>query len=345
MSLMNGHGCQAGASRTGVSTRHGFTLIELLVVIAIIAMLIALLFPAVQAAREAARRVQCRNNLKQIGIALINHHQAFGTLPVASYYKSDSPFRLASGLAVQNVPLSWPTAILPRLEAQNHYDRFNLSAPETHVSNTSALRTVMPTFVCPSDPAGANPIFQDRCTLSSLFTATQMGLWYPGSMGPASFGGCVFCPSTTATSSNPCCQGTGNGLAQGPGVFLRFPAPVPFNSVRDGLSNTVMVGETLPDQNFHIVAFGCNMPVAVMNIPLNAPGQSFTWPVGVSHDTQNAAQPDSTNQGFRSRHQGGCHVVKCDGSVTFLEDAIESRVYWALGTRAGMEAIENSVAQ
>jgi prepilin-type N-terminal cleavage/methylation domain-containing protein/prepilin-type processing-associated H-X9-DG protein len=321
---------------------RAMTLVELLVVIAIIAVLMALLMPAVQSVRESARRTQCRNNLKQIATGLLHHHESFGRLPVTSYYDSPSPFMVSATLAMSNVPLSWPTAILPRLEAQNHYDLFDFRRPETDPANRTGLQTVMPVYICPSDPAGSNPIFQDRCTLKGWFWATQMGLWYPGSLGPANFGGCLFCQDATASASNPCCQGGGTGLSQGPGMFTRHPAPVPFDSVRDGLSNTVMVGEALPDQNFHNVAFGCNLPAAVMNIPLNRPGQSIRFAPGVSHAVQDAAQPDGVHCGFRSRHQGGGHFARADGSVAFLDEVIEPRIYWALGTRAGGEGIEGT---
>ena len=327
------------------TARRAMTLVELLVVIAIIALLMALLLPAVQSVREAARRTQCRNNLKQIGTALLHYHEVFGKLPVASYYDSPSPFPVSPTMTLKNPPLSWPTAILPRLEAQNHYDLFDFRRPETDPANRKGIQTAMPTLICPSDPAGQNPIFHDRCTLKGWFFGTQMGLWYSGSMGPANFAGCVFCASAAPDGSNPCCQGTGTGLSQGPGMFLRYPAPVPFDSVRDGLSNTILVGETLPDQNFHNMAFGCNMPTAVMNIPLNHPGQNFDFPPGVSHNVQEGSQPHSLNQGFRSRHLGGAHFVRGDGSVTFLDDTIEPPIYWALGTRAGGEGIEGTAGQ
>ena len=117
----------------------GFTLIELLVVIAIIAVLIALLLPAVQAAREAARRSQCTNNLKQVGLALHNYHDTSGTFP-------------AGGWIVSGMNVGWSAAILPGLEQRALYDGLNFSYPYNVAVNSTAAYTVLNGYLCPSEP-------------------------------------------------------------------------------------------------------------------------------------------------------------------------------------------------
>ncbi|MCE9555507.1 MAG: DUF1559 domain-containing protein [Planctomycetes bacterium] len=121
--------------------RHAFTLIELLVVIAIIGVLISLLLPAVQSARESARRVQCMNNLRQIGLALTAYHDAYGAFP-------------RGGWPATSANLSWSASILPHLEGSNIYKLLNPAAPYTDPTNLAAGRTVLPNFLCPTAPSG-----------------------------------------------------------------------------------------------------------------------------------------------------------------------------------------------
>src|SRR5271165_4791802 len=134
-------------------TRRGFTLIELLVVIAIIAVLISLLLPAVQSAREAARRAQCTNNLKQIALALHNYHDAIGTFPPGGI----------DDVNWQGTWWNWPAFILPQLEQRNVYNAINFSLPNISVltndlaaqdPNVTAWRSVINSYLCPSDQVG-----------------------------------------------------------------------------------------------------------------------------------------------------------------------------------------------
>ena len=131
---------------------RGFTLIELLVVIAIIAVLIALLLPAVQSAREAARRMQCVNNLKQIGIALHNYHDALSILP--SGYIAASKF--IDGETDTAPGWSWASMILPQLDQPPLYSSINVYLPIQAAANTTSTQTILSAFLCPSDqiPSG-----------------------------------------------------------------------------------------------------------------------------------------------------------------------------------------------
>jgi len=140
---------------TALSNRRrarGFTLIELLVVIAIIAVLIALLLPAVQQAREAARRTQCRNNMKQIGIAFHNYHDVYNTwmtFKMAVFATSSGPLVNAQG---------WSAGLLPYLDQANVYNQYNTKVVPWDASNLAAVKTVIPVFMCPTSPRGTGQI-------------------------------------------------------------------------------------------------------------------------------------------------------------------------------------------
>ena len=134
--------------------RMAFTLVELLVVIAIIAMLVTLLLPAVQAARAAARRTQCKNNLKQIGLAIHNYHAAVGAQP--KYHDTADPF--SWGLPGP----TWTMSILPFLEEQALYDAFDFTVRIRDPRNAQAVQQIVPSYICPSAEKAGNPIFNDR---------------------------------------------------------------------------------------------------------------------------------------------------------------------------------------
>jgi prepilin-type N-terminal cleavage/methylation domain-containing protein len=306
--------------------RRGFTLVELLVVIAIIGTLVALLLPAVQAAREAARRMNCGNNLKQIGLAIHNYHDVHKKLPYGSGFNY-------IGISARQ---TWTTFILPFMEAQTQYDLFDFNYSVGDVHNQRAVTTVNSTYLCPSDPIVEAPILNNRPDTPLNNPASSLALSYPASMGPTHPDGCSLCPAGGSPSTtNWCCQGFNFG-STGPvgnsvGMFGRYPKSFKFSDVRDGLSRTLMVGETIPIHCAYNGAFCANFPVSATTVPLNTmdddKGGSFcSGPCYV------------TTCHFKSFHPGGAHFVMGDGSVHFFDELIDLQLYNALGTRAGDES-------
>jgi len=315
-------------------TRRGFTLVELLVVIAIIGVLVALLLPAVQAAREAARRMQCVNNLKQIGLAMHGYHAAREVLPGGSAISTpDPPVR----------EKLWSVAILPYMEAQNIYDQIDFSVAFGHLNNEQIVTQVITSYVCPSDPASNDPVLEGRYTgaiYGSQGPSRALGMWYPASIGPTEPDGCDLCPASMQMSSvtdpNWCCQGTNwgtiarNGFPAGSsvGMFRRRAEGFRFSQVTDGLSNTIMNGETLPGHSIINSTFTPGQSVGYTTVPINTMIEDFGMPVDwwLVH-------------GFKSMHPGGANFLLGDGSVHFLNEATDHQLYSALGTRAGEDAI------
>jgi prepilin-type N-terminal cleavage/methylation domain-containing protein len=322
--------------------RHGMTLVEMLVVVAIIGVLVGLLIPAVQQARESARRLQCANNLKQIGLALHGHHAANNSLPAGSMYWDqtyDVPKPPMPAGLVRNSPYTWAAAILPRMEAQGHYDLFRFDKAANDATNATPMTMVVPNYVCPSDDAAANPIFDNRCP-AYLDPTRQVGGWYLGSAGPIN-GSCNLC-----TTPALCCQGDSTNPwgsktgGKAPGLFVRSPTRYTFHHVRDGLSNTFMVGESLPAQNSHHMAFGSNSPIAAVNVPMNSfalPAEE--WQPGMTPSVWHTIQASTVwhLMGYKSKHVGGCQFLMADGSTVSVAETIEPRIYWALGSKAGGE--------
>ncbi len=310
-----------------MAARRAFTLVELLVVITIIGILIGLLLPAVQSAREAARRLQCSNNLKQIGLAIHNYEFAHGVLPFGAAWKV-------------SYTGTWAAFILPNLEQQALFDQLNFNLPMGDPTNVAATKVVVPAFICPSDGSAGDALVSGRPYVPSN-PAQAMGLWYVGSMGPTAYDFCSgSCPNSTPSKDNYCCQGCNfgtetGGFCQGAGLkgldchtglIARSHVGVPTATVRDGLSNTLLVGETLPSHCVYNCLHCTNFPVAGTNIPLN-----------VMETT--AESPYYRACGFKSKHTGGVTFAMGDASVHFISDSIDYRLINELGTRAGGEAV------
>jgi prepilin-type processing-associated H-X9-DG protein len=307
-----------------------------LVVIAIIGILVALLLPAVQTAREAARRLECANNLKQIGLAMHAYHTLHGTLPYGSGDCCDPGNPQAWGGV-------WSTMILPQLEQQNLHDKIDFNK---HTKNLpqDVLDTVFKGYICPSDGKASSAVFKDRFVHNPTQAA---GLWYTASMGPTMPDQCPFCPDAADNKpdTNPpvyCCQGhnfgtlPGNGYPAGSGVgmFSRYRKAIKFDDVKDGLTNTLMLGETLPSQCTFISMFAVNFNVSPTTIPMNT--FESDGPGG-----QHAAGTSWwTTSGFKSRHPGGANFALGDGGAHFIADTIDFRLYNELGTIRGKEVAQ-----
>jgi prepilin-type N-terminal cleavage/methylation domain-containing protein len=219
---------------------HGFTLVELLVVIAIIGILVALLLPAVQAAREAARRAHCINNLRQIGIALQNYHTTHNRLPPATTYGG-------GGTAVSGYPFTM--LIFPFMEEQGLHDQID-AIHEQHLArpngdqrpfwNSSAFASlldpiltghVVPAFICPSDERAGTPFFSGRGNAPGGYTpgpwnpSTAQGLWYPVSIGPTNPMAATFVRARTGCGAAEVAHGVHNRTVHTRFASIRRPRP------------------------------------------------------------------------------------------------------------------------
>jgi prepilin-type N-terminal cleavage/methylation domain-containing protein len=291
---------------------RGFTLIELLVVITIIGILIALLLPAVQAAREAARRMSCSNNLRQIGLGLHLYHETNGRLP--SGWRGYDP---ATGLPdpLGQPGWGWAACILPFVEQGNvarnliHFDK-PLTAPE----NAQVRTFVLGLFRCPSDRG------------NSTFT------WVPDR--PPEGGGPSSLPLATAnylgvfgTKDTHDCGSVPRGQqCISDGVFFHNSG-IRFADIKDGLSNTFIVGERTSDLDY---------PTWV-----GAPAGDECAPgliVGTASYPPNSEQYDIHN--FSSSHSAGTHFLLGDGSARLVSQYIDRNAYHAICTRAGREIVD-----
>jgi len=306
----------------GYMRRRGFTLVELLVVIAIIGILIALLLPAVQAAREAGRKMQCSNNLKQIGLALHNYHGTHKQLPYGS------------GWPLTNRGGNWGAFILPYIEQEAHYNMFDFNKAISDPVNVPAVTLPVATYLCPSDPTSGDPVLKNRWKDGAWNPDTCVALSYTVCMGPTHPDGCPFCPDPNPSPSNWCCQGwnfgsSGTNTPNFVGMFGRYPKGIRFRDVTDGLTNTIMAGETLPAHYIWNGAFLHNFTMSSTTIPINVMesdnGQRNIW---------------WRTSGYKSKHPAGVNILMGDASVHFLSESIDFKLYNHLGTREGGEAVQ-----
>ena len=307
-----------------------FTLVELLVVIAIIAILVALLLPAVQAAREAARRTQCSNHFKQIGVAAHNYHTADGRFPLGELYVHTAWNPL--GLE-QYYAKGWAVRILPYME---QVELSNLYSVENGIFGIYGPNQIdlglnrIEHYLCPSDP-------QDELIWVGSNRNTYTNISIPGTdLGIAFYKTNVGGVVDSLSSWEPGDQhgdygdGTGTGRGQmplihGDGMMLNVLA-VKIRDVFDGTSNTLMIGElTGGEQGSHRgpqwVHFNLFTTVFGINGPGSIPGDGFF--------------ERTLDDTFSSYHPGGCHFLRADGSVHFESETIDAAILAALTTRRG----------
>ncbi len=344
--------------------RSAFTLVELLVVIAIIGILVALLLPAVSAAREAARKMSCSNNLKQIGLAMRTYHNTYSSLPPNGMYFWNRQ---------SNNGLTWTGSshgsvwvkLLPFLELDPLYDSLNFTISGQKTGNTGppfggaynrwslfetthavtldrsrALRSeILPVLICPT--ADVDPyVHRANFDIDPAISTYSVSL---GAQRMSSFRN--MCPNYPGNIFQTGHDNHGNGARgfRASGVFVRGHWAARFRDVSDGESQVIMVGEILPQKSdiypqgwmhFNSMWTATTGPINYPTVGIGEPG--FSWananpplnPHSCSH-----FRNWSTSQGFKSQHKGGAQFVLVDGSVQFLSENIDYITYNRLGDR------------
>ena len=317
-----------------LTMKRGFTLIELLVVIAIIAILIALLLPAVQQAREAARRSQCKNNMKQIGLALHNYHDVYNTFPPGYVGQTDGSMKAGYGL------WSWSALILPYIDQAPLFNQLQpgksggASLAYDTGSNASAMRTPLSAWKCPSDVAPDTNDGGGRLltTPNASTPSTAVAVTSTNYVGVNNAWGLL-----NSRSSSPNAQDATTGAM---GTFYQN-SKIGIRDLLDGTSNTVVVGErkwqsvdTTPYQFKAAVMFVVDttgtLGTATQHTvgALGAAGDDgLVWALGCTMTKLNdksatAIANNEARQGFSSQHAGGAHFLMGDGAVRFISENI-----------------------
>lgn len=286
--------------------RRGFTLIELLVVIAIVAVLIALLLPAVQQAREAARRSQCQNNLKQIGLALHSYHDSSQSFPHGWIgVTANQPD--VNGLN----GWGWASKLLHRIEQPALYHAINFKLSTSDAVNTASIRRSLPVFRCPSDSSAETWVLDDSAgaALATLATAN-----YVGNFGTDGLDACLgFAPGIA-------CLGDG---------ALMHQRTIRLSDIKDGTSSTLLVGErkTRDDLAWQSTWVGV----------VAGGEESFQRVLGVADHVPNS--PAAHFDDFSSHHATGSYFLLGDGRVRLITSNIDETIYKRLATRAGNEPV------
>lgn len=311
-----------------MTTRKGFTLIELLVVIAIIAILIALLLPAVQQAREAARRSSCKNNMKQIGLALHNYHDTHSSLPPGSIVLLNS-----AGTQYFGHGWTWHASILPALDQGPLYQQIqgpdssgmgSESGATTSAKQQLAGQTTLTMFMCPSQPDVRNGVQKGGYSTSNY--NGNMGTLI-GNSGDNCYGGGV---------TDPAGMRAPGGCMNADGVFF-ISSNIRIRDVTDGLSNTIFVSEVIDsggDSN-RLGGGGSDRKYCFSGgADGNPPSEMSEYLIAAeSNDPINAY----TEEAAGSYHVGGAHFLLGDGSVRFLSENLDMSTYQSISTRSGGE--------
>jgi prepilin-type N-terminal cleavage/methylation domain-containing protein len=310
-----------------MKNRHAFTLVELLVVIAVIGVVVGLMLPAVQKVREAANRLKCKNNLKQIGLALHNYHDSYSKLPPGYFSNlTGPPGDNAAGSCCYNEKgpgWSWAAYMLDYLELDNLKHQINFNLPVSDPANAVARTTYLPIFICPSE-----------VDMDETFTVVDANNNPICDVARSSY-----------TAMNGVLGVTGNAWDNN-GAFIRN-RPLRFEDIRDGLSNTLFVGERASNMSF--ATWTGAVPggiVPAQRYPdlaqqlANAEGDAA---LVLSHGSRDhipnnalVFDADATS----SYHVAGVNFLFGDGSVHNISSGIDGLIYEALLTRAGHEPVE-----
>lgn len=301
-----------------------FTLVELLVVIAIIGILVALLLPAVQAAREAARRTQCTNNLKQIGLAVQTFHDTRKVLPAARW---------------KDKYQTWFAAIMPNLEASSEYDLWDFTKTYADPVNKKARTVYIPGFFCPSQRGnGGGEGIMAPPTSVSIYSAQGSTGDYAGNHGTnvqgADAGTPPKIPDDFGVINTPQCFATSS--------CQNFKSSVAFKNITDGTSKTFLVGEKhVPTRLYAIEATPDDSIYQGDFIQNHARAAGLLCPPAPSPDYEGTAAPYWGNL-FGSRHPGIIQFAYCDGSTRTLSTDVNLLVYEASATRNQGETVSDS---
>jgi len=338
---------------------QAFTLVELLVVIAIIGVLVGLLLPAVQAAREAARRMQCSNNIKNVALAIHNFHDSNKHLPfdIVGTFGTEI-YRLPGGGTEPATPSKyftgnnkngkgWIVDILPQLEQQAMYDGMKLGFDDPGTANMNfiagtlggrgmgrleireLIQRQLPVLTCPSDSSAVPTAGMFPWPLSVEVAITS----YKGVAGDTAvgetFGYDGLWTDEEFGTVPDCFETLGcNGLFWKMGYY----DPIPFKRITDGLSNTFMIGESVAERDPHSSAYMSEGDWASCNMQFN-----YSSPSDLI--TLRATLEWADVRGFRSLHPGGGNFAMADASVRFVNEGIDHALYRALSTKDGGEII------
>ncbi len=310
-----------------MSRRNAFTLVELLVVITIIGILISLLLPAVQAAREAARRTQCNNNLKQLGLAMHNYHTAMGTLPFAGSHWGHG---------------GWVKMTLPYIEQQGIADQWDEKVIYTSQPNLDLCRIQIATHICPSDSHTRSSWGGNAYNMANFNYAVNLGntsVYRVTPLNGVTFLGAPFHYEEAVTTNID--------------VFN-------FSYIRDGTSNTLMLAEVRQGQanadSTHcdlrgLIWYGHHCGITTHEAPNTTvpdyvqngwcPKPDTAEKLGMPCANESGQKTGSTpkNLSSRSQHPGGVNVVLCDGSVHFISNSIDLTTWRNLGSSRDNEVL------